>query len=62
VLTVYVYPEWIFTKKNIIQTTEDIQYNLWIFLCYIPAALMFFLANQAIKKDERLVRAADRLR
>lgn len=62
-LMLYVYPDVIFTKNGLIRPQQDLfEYNYWILACLIPAAACFYLANKAIKKDEELVKSADRLR
>lgn len=61
VLMLWVYPDFIFTRKGFITNATDFVFNHWIMLGIVPAFLMI-LANRAIRKDEELVRSADRLR
>lgn len=61
-LMLYVYPDVIFIKNGLIQEGNIFEYNYWILACLIPTAVCFYLANKAVKKDEELVRSADRLR
>jgi hypothetical protein len=58
----YIYPDLIIPKIERLAAGFTIDYNLWTFACIVPAFVFLFLANKAIKKDEKLVRAADRLR
>ncbi len=61
-LMLYIYPSLVFVKQGLLGPDDPIQYNYWILACLIPAAAGLFLANNAIKKDEKLIRSADRLR
>jgi hypothetical protein len=59
-LMLYVYPDRIFPNAIGIQGVE-VKYSLWAFLSILPVGLLY-LANKFILKDEKKVRAADRLR
>ncbi|MDD4395865.1 MAG: DUF4293 family protein, partial [Bacteroidales bacterium] len=59
VVMLYVYPNIVFNKY--ITGITILNFNYWILISLIPAVSIFF-ANSAIKKDEKKVRAADRLR
>lgn len=61
-LALFIYPDIIFVKKGLLKEGEELSYNFWILIPLCITALCFFLGNRAIKKDEQLVRAADRLR
>lgn len=65
-LMLWVCPDIIFKKhfasKGVFETGANaFQFNYWI-LIFVVQALGLFLANRFIKKDEALVRSADRLR
>lgn len=60
-LMLYVYPDIIFIKKGLMKPDDFFNFNYWILICIIPA-ICLYLANKFIKKDENLIRAADRLR
>ena len=65
-LMLWICPDIIFKKhfasKGVfIDTQYPFQFNYWI-LIFIIQAVCLFLANHFIKKDEAMVRAADRLR
>ena len=59
VVMLYVYPNLVFEKWFNAEIIVD--YNNWILMSLVPAICLFF-ANTAIKRDEKKVRAADRLR
>lgn len=61
-LMLYIYPDIVIPKMGIFQRGFDFQFNPWILIPLVPAAVCLFLANKAIKKDENMVKAADRLR
>ncbi|MDL2308613.1 DUF4293 domain-containing protein [Bacteroidales bacterium OttesenSCG-928-B11] len=61
-LALFIYPDIIFVKKGLLVDGEELSYNFWILIPLCITALCLFLANKAIKKDEKMVRAADRLR
>lgn len=61
VVMLYVYPNIVFVTNQFITETAVLEFNHWILISLIPAISLFF-ANTAIKKDEKKVRAADRLR
>lgn len=62
VLMLFVYPDYVFVKSRLIESSKEIDYNFWIILFMVITAGMFYLANRYIKNDEKKVRAADRLR
>ena len=57
-LMIWVYPDYIFQKKF---EMAGFRFNYWIMIFVLPPVCMF-LANRFIRKDEQLVRSADRLR
>ena len=59
-LMLWVYPDRIFPGIIRVEGFE-ITYSLWAFISIVPVALLY-LANRFIMKDEKKVRAADRLR
>ncbi len=62
VLMLWICPDFIFAKKGlIVPDTLLFMHNKLIMLGILPA-FMLILANRAIRKDEELVRSADRLR
>jgi hypothetical protein len=61
-LMLVIYPDYVFVKSGLIESSKDIDYNFWIILCMVITAGMLYLANRAIKSDEKKVRATDRLR
>lgn len=62
ILMLWICPDMIFARKGlIIENTLFFVHNKPIMLGVIPAFLLI-LANRAIRKDEALVRSADRLR
>ena len=61
VMMLYIYPNLIFGKKQFITSTSMLEFNRFILISLIPAVSLY-LANMFIKKDEKKVRAADRLR
>ncbi len=61
-LMLFIYPDVVFVKTGLIQSSKDIHYNFPIILLMVIAAATLYLANRAIKKDEKMVKAADRLR
>jgi len=65
-LMLWVCPDIIFKKHFISKGVFDVgqqpfQFNYWI-LIFVIQAICLYLANRFIKKDEALVRSADRLR
>jgi len=60
ILLIYVYPEVVFSKLWQVAGAE-IQHSLWTMLSVLPLACLY-LANKYVIKDEKKVRAADRLR
>lgn len=60
VLISMVFPDWIYKKMDIINGNEMVM-SMWAMLSIIPA-LLFYLAEKFITRDEKLVRAADHLR
>lgn len=60
-LMIWLFPDFIFPRKGLMQDGELFRFNYWIMIFVIPPVCMF-LANRFIRKDERLVRSADRLR
>lgn len=61
VVMLYIYPNLVFEKADWFENGMMVNFNYWTLLSLIPAVSLFF-ANRAIKKDEKRVRAADRLR
>ena len=65
VLVFWVYPEIVFSKLPQVAGAEMLSYEKgqfpWLLLSVIPLAFLY-LANKFILKDEKKVRAADRLR
>lgn len=61
VAMLYIYPSFIFEKKQFVTNTSIIDYNTWICISLVAAVALYF-ANFFIKKDEQKVRSADRLR
>jgi hypothetical protein len=60
-LALLFYPDYAFSQVRQIENLDEVQYTLWALLYIIPLALLY-LANKFILKDEKKVRAADRLR
>ena len=60
VLMLWVYPDRIFSTMPLTQGIE-IKYTLGAYISILPVALLY-LANKFILRDEKKVRAADRLR
>lgn len=60
-LMIWVFPDFLFQHKGLMQEGDMFRFNYWIMIFVIPPVCMF-LANRFIRKDERLVRSADRLR
>ena len=60
-LMIWVFPDFLFQRKGLMQEGDIFRFNYWIMIFVIPPVCMF-LANRFIRKDERLVRSADRLR
>ncbi|MDR3047702.1 MAG: DUF4293 domain-containing protein [Bacteroidales bacterium] len=60
-LMLFVYPDYLIPNKFGI-AKGAIDYNYWILLFMILTAGGLFFANKAIKKDEKMIKAADRLR
>lgn len=61
VVMLYIYPNLVFEKADWFENGMVVNFNYWTLMSLIPAVALF-LANRAIKKDEKRVRAADRLR
>ena len=61
VVMLYVYPNLVFEKQEWFMEGMMVNFNYWISLSLIPAVCLV-IANNAIKRDEKKVRAADRLR
>ena len=61
VVMLYVYPNLVFAHQAWYQEGMDVVFNRWILLALVPAVCLY-LANWAIKRDEKKVRAADCLR
>lgn len=65
-LMLWVCPDVIFKKffiaKNEVMTAFTFAHKTWILILIFLEAICLFFANKFIKKDEQLVRAADRLR
>ena len=61
VVMLYVYPNFVFERRGYVPEGMVVNFNYWICLSLIPA-ICLVVANHAIKRDERKVRAADRLR
>ena len=60
VLMLWVYPDRIFSQMSQVQGIQ-MQYTFGAFLSIAPVALLY-LANKFVMKDEKKVRATDRLR
>ncbi len=60
ILMLWVYPDNILPKLSQIAGAET-RYSLWTLLSIVPLACLYF-ANKYIIKDEKRIRAADRLR
>lgn len=60
-MMLYVYPNIFFERHQFVTDRTFVDFNKWILISIVPA-IAIVVANRAIKKDERLVRAADRLR
>lgn len=56
---------WVYPDRTIPQISQlaggELQYSLWTLISIVPLACFYF-ANKYIMKDEKMVRAADRLR
>lgn len=61
-LMLFIYPDIVFINKGLMAKEDIFEYNPWILIPLCITALSLYLANRAIKKDEKLVKAADRLR
>lgn len=61
ILMIWVFPDFLFQRKGLLQEGDIFRFNYWIMVFVLPPVCMF-LANRFIRKDERLVRSADRLR
>ena len=61
VTMLYIYPNLVFEKRQIVTTTSVLEFNRLVLISLVPAVCLY-LANMFIKKDEKKVRAADRLR
>ena len=60
-MMIWLYPDFLFERKGLMKEGDLFKFNYWIMIFVIPPVCMF-LANIFIRKDERLVRSADRLR
>lgn len=60
-MMIWLFPDYLFEKKGIMKEDDIFQFNYWIMIFVLPPVGMF-LANRAIRNDEKKVRAADRLR
>lgn len=60
VMMIWIFPDYIF-KRNAVLANSTFRFNKWIMIFVLPPVAMF-LANRAIRNDEKKVRAADRLR
>lgn len=61
VFMLYICPDFIFVQQGISTTANDFRSNPWIMTCAIPA-FFIYMSTRAIRKDEKKIRAADRLR
>ena len=61
VTMLYIYPNLVFEKKQFVTSTSMLEFNRLVLISLVPAVCLY-LANMFIKKDEKKVRAADRLR
>lgn len=61
VVMLYIYPNMVFSRQAWFQAGMDVVFNRLILLALVPAVCLY-LANLFIKRDEKKVRAADRLR
>jgi hypothetical protein len=61
VFMLYICPDFIFVQQGISTTANDFKSNPWIMTCAIPA-FFIYMSTRAIRKDEKKIRAADRLR
>ena len=57
----YIYPNFVFEKRQFVTSSSVLDFNRLILISLVPAVSLY-LANMFIKKDEKKVRAADRLR
>ena len=57
----YIYPNFVFEKRQFVTNAAVLEFNRLILISLVPAVSLY-LANMFIKKDEKKVRAADRLR
>lgn len=60
VMMIWLFPDYIFKRKAALMDSVFV-FNNWIMIFVLPPVAMF-LANRAIRSDEKKVRAADRLR
>ncbi len=60
-MMIWLFPDYLFQRKGIMQAGDYFEFNYWIMIFVLPPVCMF-LANRAIRNDEKKVRAADRLR
>ncbi len=61
VLALYVFPDLIFKRQGWVEDANSFQFNYWIMISILPP-FFIYLANRAIRKDEKLVQQSDRLR
>lgn len=59
-LMLFICPDMIFTKVEVLKGTECI-FSMWTLMSILPI-LLIYVSNKFILRDEKLVRAADRLR
>ena len=57
----YIYPNFVFEKRQFVTNAAVLEFNRLILISLVPAVSLY-LANMFIKRDEKKVRAADRLR
>ena len=61
VTMLYIYPNFVFEKRQFVTNAAVLSFNRLILISLVPAVSLYF-ANMFIKRDEKMVRAADRLR
>lgn len=61
VFMLYLCPDFIFIQQGIRTKADAFEFNYWIMTSILPAFLIY-LSTRAIRRDEKKVRAADRLR
>lgn len=60
-MMIWLFPDFLFERKGLMKEDDIFQFNYWIMIFVLPPVGMF-LANRAIRNDEKKVRASDRLR